>query len=91
MHETYDARHDQIQQTLMDSDDLRRPEPRRDGGPGPLDDRATVARLRATAPNRRHFCLQAGLEPGPVAYARVNAALQRFGLPRYPAPRRHAA
>ncbi len=87
----YDATEDMFQQTLLGSDELRHPEPRHDGGQGPLDDRATVARLRATAPNRRHFCLQAGLEPGPVAYARVNAALQRFGLPLYPAGARRAA
>jgi hypothetical protein len=91
MYETYDSKRDQVQQTLLGADDLRHPEPRRDGGPGLLDDRSTVARLRATAPTKRHFCLQAGLEPGPVAYARVNAALQRFGLPLYPVPRRHAA
>ncbi|MFN8167976.1 MAG: hypothetical protein U0S36_04255 [Candidatus Nanopelagicales bacterium] len=87
MHDdTYDA----IQQSLLGSEDLR-PAPRRDGGPGLLDDRATVARLRTTAPTRRHFCLQAGLEPGPVAYARVNAALLRFGLPLYPTSRHRAA
>ena len=88
MHDTND---DLVQQTLLGSDELRHPEARRDGGRGPLDDRATVVRLRAAAPNRRHFCLQARLEPGPVAYARVNAALQRFGLPLYPAAGRHAA
>jgi hypothetical protein len=83
--------HDVVQQTLLGSDDLRHPEARRDGGLGRLDDRSTVTRLRAAAPNRRHFCLQVGLEPGPVAYARVNAALQRFGLPLYPAAGRRAA
>jgi len=87
----YDTTQDAFQQTLLGSDELRRPEPRTDGGGGLLDDRARVTRLRATAPNRRHFCLQAGLEPGPVSYARVNAALQRFGLPLYPASARHAA
>jgi hypothetical protein len=86
-----DSTHDAFQQTLLGSDELRRPEPRDDGGSGILDDRARVSRLRATAPNRRHFCLQAGLEPGPVSYARVNAALQRFGLPLYPSGARRAA
>lgn len=87
----YDANHDDIQQSLLGTEELRHPAPRRDGGPGLLDDRATVARLRTAAPSRRHFCLQAGLEPGPVAYARVNAALLRFGLPLYPASRHRAA
>jgi hypothetical protein len=87
----YDAMDDMVQQTLLGTDDLRHPEARSDGGQGPLDDRATVVRLRATAPNRRHFCLQGGLEPGPIAYARVNAALLRFGLPLYPAAGRRAA
>ena len=87
----YDATGEMFQQTLLGSDELRHPEPRRDGGQGPLDDRATVVRLRATAPNRRHFCLQVGLEPGTVSYARVNAALLRFGLPLYPAAGHRAA
>jgi hypothetical protein len=86
----HDDSYDAIQQSLLGTEDLRHPAPRRDGGPGLLDDRATVTRLRVSAPSRRHFCLQAGLEPGPVAYARVNAALARFGLPLYP-PARHRA
>ena len=87
---TYEA----IQQTLLGYDDVRQhvdAAPAPDHGSGLLDDRETVARLRASAPNRRHFCLQAGLEPGPVSYARVNAALQRFHLPLYPAAKHHAA
>lgn len=86
-----DTTYDAWQQTLLGPDDVGGHEPRPEGGTGPLDDRATVARLRASAPNRRHFCLQAGLEPGPVSYARVNAALQRFGLPLYGGGSRRAA
>lgn len=88
---TYEA----IQQTLLGYDEVREPvhaqPPDAEHGTGLLDDRETVARLRTSAPSRRHFCLQAGLEPGPVSYARVNAALQRFHLPLYPAGKRHAA
>jgi hypothetical protein len=87
----YDVNREPVQQALLDLDDLRRSEPPPDGRSSILDDRAEVARIRRNAPSKKHFCLQVGLEPGPVAFARVNAALRRFGLPLYPVPRNHAA
>jgi hypothetical protein len=87
----YDANREPVQQSFLDLDDLRHSEPQPGGRSSILDDRAEVARIRRNAPSKRHFCLQAGLEPGPVAFARVNAALRRFGLPLYPVSRNHAA
>lgn len=81
---------DTIQQTLFESAPLRAPATSVVGGTEPLGDRRRLAELRASAPNRRHFCLQLGLEPGPVAYARVNAALIAAGLPPYASVRRAA-
>lgn len=80
-----------FQGSLFESAPLRGPAARVGTGADLLTDRVRLAALRASAPNRRHFCLQAGLEPGPVSYARVNAALQRFGLPLYPSGARRAA
>ncbi len=79
-----------FQGSLFESAPLREPAPRVAGGADLLTDRLRLARLRESAPNRRHFCLQAGLEPGPVAYARVNAALIAAGLPPYTSVRRAA-
>lgn len=79
-----------FQGSLFESAPLREPAATVAGGEGLLHDRVRLAALRASAPNRRHFCLQAGLEPGPVSYARVNAALIAAGLAPYTSVRRAA-
>ncbi len=81
---------DDVQGSLFESAPLRQPASRVAGGDQLLHDRVRLAQVRASAPNRRHFCLQAGLEPGPVAYARVNAALIAAGLAPYTSVRRAA-
>ena len=82
--------HETIQGSFFESAPLREPAARVAGGAELLHDRVRLAKLRESAPNRRHFCLQAGLEPGPVSYARVNAALIAAGLPPYESVRRAA-
>ena len=79
-----------FQGSLFESAPLRGPAARVGTGADLLTDRVRLAALRASAPNRRHFCLQAGLEPGPVAYARINAALIAAGLAPYSSARRAA-
>lgn len=79
-----------FQGSLFESAPLRGPTARVGTGADLLTDRVRLAALRASAPNRRHFCLQAGLEPGPVAYARINAALIAAGLAPYSSARRAA-
>ncbi len=79
-----------FQGSLFESAPLRGPAARVGTGADLLTDRVRLVQLRASAPNRRHFCLQAGLEPGPVAYARVNAALIAAGLAPYSSARRAA-
>lgn len=79
-----------FQGSLFESAPLREPAARVGAGADLLTDRVRLARLRESAPNRRHFCLQAGLEPGPVAHARINAALIAAGLPPYATVRRAA-
>lgn len=81
---------DSVQGSLFESAPLREPAASVAGGDELLHDRVRLARLRESAPNRRHFCLQAGLEPGPVAYARINAALIAAGLAPYTSVRRAA-
>jgi hypothetical protein len=79
-----------VQTSLFEAAPLREPAARVAGGSDLLRDRVRLARLRESAPNRRHFCLQAGLEPGPVSYARINAALIAAGVAPYTAVRRAA-
>lgn len=82
--------HDSHQQSMFDSAPLRAPAATVAGGTDLMQDRVRLAALRATAPTRFHFCVQAGLEPGPIAYARVNAALIAAGLAPYGSARRAA-
>lgn len=79
-----------IQQSMFDAAPLRAPAATVAGGTDLLKDRVRLERLRVLAPTRYHFCVQAGLEPGPLAYARVNAALIAAGLAPYTSTRRAA-
>mgnify|MGYP003349661923 CR=1 FL=1 len=78
------------QAALFGEAPLRAPAARVADGSDLLNDRVRLSKLRATASSRWHFCIQAGLEPSPVSYARVNAALIAAGLAPYGSARRAA-
>ena len=79
-----------LQQSMFEAAPLRAPAATVGGGADLLTDHVRLARLRSEAPTKRHFCIQAGLEPTPISFARVNAALMAAGLPPYASARRAA-
>ena len=78
------------QQSMFDNDALRERDTTVRDGSAVLSDHRRLRELRAVATTRRQFCIFAGLEPGPITYARVNAALIAAGLEPYSAVRRAA-
>jgi hypothetical protein len=65
----YDATQDMVQQTLLGSDELVAPRAPARRRPGPLDDRATVARLGRPRPTGATSAPRPA-SSRPVAYAR---------------------